>query len=75
MDNKILEIGEIKSILSSRALSKVLQTRKEYLQKKVNEFVRGQEWTKAYGELCKFDDIDQMMEILKMRLEELQKSE
>ncbi len=52
---------------------KLLRQRKDYLQKEVNTKVREQNLIEAYGMLCKFDDIDKTLEIVKDKVESLRK--
>lgn len=72
-ENIIREIGELQGIVSSKLLREVIGLHKDYLQEKINTFVRTQKFTEAYGELCKFDDVDKIIKLLELRIEELKK--
>jgi len=70
---KIIEIGELTSFLQSQSIRRLLQERRIYLQKRVNEFVDAKDLYSAYGELCKLKDIGMMMDRFQNRLEKLRK--
>ena len=65
------ELSELNTIFTSRAFRQLLLTHKEYLQKEVNRFVREQNIIQAYGALCKYDDIEKIMELIEKRITEL----
>lgn len=67
------EISELKSIIESRALGNLLIKRKDHLQNKVNINVRAGELMKAYGELSKLDDCNKLIDMMKLRIETLNK--
>lgn len=71
--NKIVEISELKTILSSRTLRRILQQSKTYHQGKVNEYVRAQNLISAYGELCKLNYIDKLADLIQSEYEKLTK--
>ena len=54
---------------------KLLKQRKDFLQGEVNRFVREQKLIEAYGELCKFDDINKTLQLVKSKLETLRKEQ
>ena len=65
------DIGELTAISKSSAFRRMLERRKVYLQNQVNEFVRSQNLIQAYGELCKLDDIDQLLKMIDKTIEDL----
>ena len=71
--DKIVEISELKAILSSQVLRRILQKRRAYHQNKVNEYVRAQKFTEAYGALKVLDDIDKFGDIVQSEYEKLTK--
>lgn len=70
---KIIELGELRSILSSQALRKRLQESRSFHQAKVNEHVRAKDLISAYGELCKLDYIDKFGSLVEKEYEKLTK--
>lgn len=73
--NKIEDLGDLKVILSSRIFRQKLNERKAHLQAKVNEHVRAQQWTEAYGAVCRLDDIDKLWTRIQEWYKELTKEE
>lgn len=69
--DKVIEIGELRTILRSQVLRRILQERKKYYQGKVNEYVRAQKFTEAYGALKALDDIDKFGDIMQTEYEKL----
>jgi hypothetical protein len=67
------ELSELSTIFTSRGFRQLLLVHKEYLQKEVNRFVREQSLIQAYGVLCKFDDLEKIMELIEKRIVELKK--
>ncbi len=72
-DNRIQDIGELNTILSSRAYRQVLDERRLWLQKQANQFIREQKWTEAYGAIMRMDDLAKTLEMLGKKLEEVKK--
>jgi hypothetical protein len=50
----------------------ILHDHKQYLQSKVNEYVKAQDLFKAYGELCKMNDIDNVLGIVEKSVKEIE---
>jgi hypothetical protein len=73
-DNRIVDIGELQSILTSHAYRQVLDERRLYLQKQANQFIREQKWTEAYGAIMRIDDLAQTLKMLEQKLEEIKKA-
>lgn len=71
MSSKIGELGELRSIFTSKTLRRILQERKIHHQRKVNEYVRAKDLINAYGALCKYDDSDKLLDAIERRLEKL----
>ena len=71
--DKISEIGELKTIIGSRALRRILQQSKAYHQRKVNEHVKAQNLISAFGEVSKCDYIDKLWEIIQKECEKMTK--
>ena len=69
----INSISELTSIISSRAYRKVLDERREYLQKEANRFIREQDWYGAYACVLKMDDLHKTLEMLEKKLEDIKK--
>lgn len=67
------EIGELTSLLHSRAFRSVLNEHKLNLQKEVNKFVKAQDIINAYAALKILEDIDKIVLLMTFKLEELQK--
>lgn len=68
-------LSELNTIFTSRVFRQLLLVHKEYLQKEVNRFVREQNLIQAYGTLCKFDDLEKIMELVEKRITELKQEE
>jgi len=66
------EIAELNSIQGSRAYQNLLAKRKAHIQGEVNKAVRDQNLIKAYGELCKLDDINKTFKVIASRVKELE---
>lgn len=71
--NPVNGLHELQFILSSKAFHTLLSERKQYAQEEVNRFVREQNMIEAYGALRRMEDIDQMVEIIKKRITEIEK--
>jgi hypothetical protein len=71
--NKIQDIGELTSIINSRAYRQVLDERRKYLQDEANNFIRQQKWTEAYGAIMRMDDLMQTLKMLELQLEKIKK--
>lgn len=71
--DNVSDIGELTAIKSSSAFARLLEERKIYLQSQINRFVREQNLIQSYGELCKLEDIDKLMEMVNKTIEELKK--
>lgn len=69
----VLEARELRAIIGSQILHKILQRRKVFHQTKVNECLRALKFTEAYGSLCKLDDIDKFESILQTEFDKLTK--
>lgn len=69
--DRIVEIGELRSIFTSKTFRRILQERKAHHQIKVNEFIRAKDLISAYGALCKMDDLDKLLDRIEMHLNEL----
>jgi hypothetical protein len=69
------ELSELSTIFNSKGFRQLLLTHKEYLQTQVNMFVREQNIIRAYGNLCKYDDIDKIIELVEKRIVDLKKEE
>lgn len=67
------ELTELVGVSESEAFKELLNSRKAYLQSEVNKFIRQKEWTDAYGTLCKLDDVDKTMDMLKKRIFDIRK--
>lgn len=67
------EIGELTSLLNSRAFHIVLNEHKISLQKEVNRFVKEQDMINAYASVKLLEDIDKIVLLMNNRLKELQK--
>lgn len=66
------EIGELTSLLNSRAFHIVLNEHKHSLQKEVNRFVKEQDMINAYASVKLLEDIDKIVLLMNNRLKELQ---
>jgi len=73
MNNNHQEIEELRSIRGSRAYYNLLKKRTEHLQKGVNQAVKDQNLIKAYGELCKLEDLKTNLRVIDLRITELEK--
>jgi len=73
LKDKIIEIGELKSILSSQVLRRILQRSKVFQQAKVNENVRKQDWNNATYFLGRLDYIDKLGDIVQQEYDKLTK--
>ncbi|GAF81027.1 unnamed protein product [marine sediment metagenome] len=71
--DKVFQIGELRTIISSQVLRRILSQRKGYLQTRVNMYVREQNLASAYGTLCKLDDVDKFVDIIQAEYEKLTK--
>lgn len=71
--DKILAIGELKTLINSQVLRRILQQRKQYWQQKVNEYVRAQNLISAYGAVSRIDDIDKFVDVLQQEYEKITK--
>ena len=69
----INSISELTSIINSRAYRKVLDERKDYLQKEANSFIRQQKWTEAFGAVIRMDDLGQTLKMLEKELADIKK--
>jgi len=71
--SKLQDIGELTSIINSRAYRKVLDERRNWLQNEANSFIRQQKWTEAFGAILRMDDLAKTLEMLQRKLEEIKK--
>ena len=71
--DRINEHQDLQTIVTSPVIRRILGERKIFLQKKANEYIRTQDWIKAYGFLAQFDDINKFLQILEEKLENLKK--
>jgi hypothetical protein len=70
--NNVFELNELLNVANSAGVRNLLREHKESLQKEVNLLLAKQEFTKAYGELCKLNDVDKIMSLVANRIAELQ---
>ena len=66
-------LGDLKIIYKSKAFRAFLIERQRYLQKQVNMYIRQQQYTEAYGELAKYDDLNKLMKRLDEEIKKLEK--
>ena len=71
--SRIVDIGELTSIINSRAYRQVLDERREHLQKEANIFIRQQKWMEAFGAILRMDDLAKTLEMLQRKLEDIKK--
>ncbi|MDD5355076.1 MAG: hypothetical protein PHY56_00840 [Candidatus Omnitrophica bacterium] len=71
--DKIQSIGELNSIINSKAFLAVLNEHKLFLQSEVNSFVEKQNLTEAFGALRALKDADRIVRLMKQKLDELKK--
>lgn len=69
--DKIIEISELRTLLQSQVLRRILQQRRIHYQNKVNEYVREQKFTEAYGALKVLDNIEKLGNIIQDEYEKL----
>jgi hypothetical protein len=71
--------GELQELLTLtvspewRAYIRILEKHKEYLQGEVIRFVRENDLMKAYGSVCKIDDLSAQLKTLNKRIDDLKK--
>jgi len=70
-NDKLQDVGELTSIINSRAYRKVLDERRDWLQKEANAFIRQQKWTEAYGAILRMDDLGKTLEMLQKKLDRI----
>ena len=70
--NNVFELNELLNVANSAGFRNLLRDHKDTLQKEVNLLLAKQEFTKAYGELCKLNDVDKIMNLVINRIAELQ---
>ena len=71
----IQAIAEIKTIISSQVLRRLLQRNRIFYQGKINEHVRAQDWNSASAALGKVDYIDKFGSMVQTEYEKLTKEE
>ena len=64
-------IGELKTIINSQVLRRILQKSRIFHQGKVNEFLRAHDWTSASVALGKVDFIDKLGNLVQSEYEKL----
>ena len=69
------ELNELNTIINSPALYRILDKHKQFLQKEINRFLRDQDNLRAFGTLCKFDDIDRILRLVKNEITEIKKGD
>ena len=73
MTDRIADIGELTSIINSRAYRQVLDERREHLQKEANIFIRQQKWMEAFSAITRMDDLSKTLEMLEKKLADIKK--
>ena len=70
---KIREIGELTALLTSRAYMRVIDQRRERLQKEANRCIREQKWIEAFSFVARIDDLGKTLEMIQKELESIKK--
>ncbi len=72
-EDKIQDISELNHIISSRAYRRVLDERRDWLQKEANVCIRKQDWYGAFSAIARMDDLWTTLRMLEKSLEDLKK--
>jgi|GEM_PF-6079252 len=65
------QVKELLDVKQSVPFNILLKQHREYLKKQVLAFVREKKFDEAYGEVCKYDDIDAIFRMIDLRIKQL----
>lgn len=69
------ELYELNSILNSKPFLSILDEHRRHIIKSLHEAVRDKNIIIAYGEICKLDNTDRILGLVKLRITEIEKGE
>jgi hypothetical protein len=65
------ELNDLTSVYTNPSFQHLMKEHRDSLQKEVNILLRAEKFTQAYGELCKMDDVDKILDLVWQRMEKL----